>query len=178
METKKFTRKPFLVEGVRVTADNMPAVAEWCGGEIHSTPPQKGLQRYVRVPVVPGAKKMPFAHAFEGDWVVKMRMGFKVYSDRNMRKDYNHLKEAACGRTEFTADHKPCVLGKDHLSQAVRVGCRSLQDYLVVNKSVLEEWQNYVNPNSEKVTDPFAKDGGVRLFPPSEGGQYSTGETA
>jgi hypothetical protein len=37
--------------------------------------------------------------------------------------------EPACGRSEQTLDHKPCILGAGHVKGPRSVGCRSFQDY-------------------------------------------------
>ena len=34
IETHKYTRKPFVVEAIQVTAENMDEIAQWCGGVV------------------------------------------------------------------------------------------------------------------------------------------------
>lgn len=78
-----WVRKPFFVEAVPVTDDNMEIVAAWCGGRINVT---KGDdKRYIKVEV-----KNPMSRrqttAFAGDWVLKSKGGFKVYKDESFKK--------------------------------------------------------------------------------------------
>jgi hypothetical protein len=81
LEVEKFTRRPFDVDAVRVTEDNLDEVAKWCQGEVRRTPSSERSRwpRYVYVrvhhPRTPRDNK-----AFPGNWVVYADgQGFKVY---------------------------------------------------------------------------------------------------
>ena len=129
LELTKYVRQPFEVDTVRVTADNMMSVALWCGGEIRSN--VKG-DSYIKV-WVPRPANERQTMAFIGDWVLYAGTGYKVYSHRAFSGTFSQKPaEEACGLVDFTSDHKPCVLGKGHRAVTGRVGCRSLQDYMLV----------------------------------------------
>lgn len=133
METGQYIRRPFSVDAVRVTADNLMSVALWCGGEVRSN--VKG-ETYIKVWVNrPASERQTMA--FNGDWVVYAGTGYKVYTHGAFRKTFVEKPEEACGRTDFTADHKPCVLGAGHRELlGVKIGCRSLTDYKLYNPAV------------------------------------------
>lgn len=79
LKTDKFARKPFYVDAIQVTAENMEAVAEWCQGDVVKTEAPKANYIKVRVhrPMTPRQTQ-----AFVGDWVLYAGTGFKVYTDR------------------------------------------------------------------------------------------------
>lgn len=132
METRQFIRKPFTIDAVRVTSDNFMQVALWCGGEIRTN--AKG-ESYIKVWVNrPASERQTMA--FIGDWVLHAGSGYKVYTDGPFRKRFDPKpEEDACGSTEFTADHKPCVLGSGHMNLPIKIGCRSLSDYKLYTKT-------------------------------------------
>lgn len=76
METQKFIRKPFEIEAVQVTAENMEEVAAWCTGLIQNEPKGHYIKVQVHYPLTPRQTK-----AFVGDWVLKSKKGYKVYTD-------------------------------------------------------------------------------------------------
>jgi hypothetical protein len=83
MKTEKFIRKPFTVDAVQVTAENMQDVAEWCQGEVLTTEatekrdPEDYIQVRVLRPLSPRQTK-----AFVGDWVLYSGTGYKVYTNK------------------------------------------------------------------------------------------------
>lgn len=85
-------RKPFFVEAVQVTEENIEAIAEWCNGRITAT---KGDEdnRYIKVHV-----KNPMTarqtKAFVNDWVLRSGDSFKVYKHESFLKVFD--------KTEFT----------------------------------------------------------------------------
>lgn len=125
LQIAQFTRKPFIVEAVQVTAENMFEVAAWCKGEIKKAPDGK---QYIKVEVArPMHERQTMA--FVKNWVLSAETGFKVFGDKPFVHSYQEFLEPACGLTTLTADGKPCVLGKGHRTGVSPVGCRSLQDY-------------------------------------------------
>lgn len=84
LDPKKFVRKPFVVEGLEVTPENIEQVADWCGGEVkvsEGRKPGQGQQKYIKVAV-----KRPMTdrqtRAYYGDWVLSAGTGFKVYTQK------------------------------------------------------------------------------------------------
>lgn len=136
LKTVTLARRTFYTEAIQVGPHNEAAVAEWCGGEIHATSPERGLRRYIKVSV-PGAKSKNQTMAFHGDWVLFNGKGFKVYTTEALWRDFNISPEKPCDETRYTADGRPCVLGAGHRRTATPVACRSFQDYLVVDKNQL-----------------------------------------
>lgn len=85
MNTSTYVRRPFEVEAVQVTAENIQQVAEWCGGEVKN----KGASgdRYIKVPVQsPVNVRQGEAHL--GDWVLFANRGFKCYTDKAFERAF------------------------------------------------------------------------------------------
>lgn len=95
---KKFLRKPFEVEAVEVTAENIEDVARWCRGQMRKSvgPAGRNVQRYIKVNV-----KRPLNErqtmAYVGDWVVAATdqniRGFKVYTPKAFSQSFNETVE-------------------------------------------------------------------------------------
>lgn len=77
-----FVRKPFPVQGVRVTSLNMGQVADWCDGKVKEQPATntKPSVKYIEVNVLrPMNPKQTMA--FVGNWVLKVGTNYKIYTD-------------------------------------------------------------------------------------------------
>lgn len=98
LDIQQFNRKVFPVDGVRVTVENMEAVAAWCSGNIREVAqgednPSKH-SRYIFVKVTnPMSDRQ--TKAFVGDWVLFAGHGFKVYSNRSFRKTFENDRTSA-----------------------------------------------------------------------------------
>lgn len=92
METIRFARKPFEVDAVRVTEENMADVAKWCGGEIqtHIVKKTNEPEAFVKVNVERALNEKQ-TRAFIGDWVLKGSTGFKVYTNRAMENSFQKV---------------------------------------------------------------------------------------
>lgn len=78
LETTKYARKPFHVDAVRVTAENMAEVAQWVNGDIR---PDKDGKQFVKVRVArPMSERQ--SQAYVGDWVLYAGTGYKVYTHK------------------------------------------------------------------------------------------------
>jgi hypothetical protein len=154
LKTTRARRKPFDVETVRVTADNMVEVAAWSGGSIHSTiPPQGGLglktqvKRFIKIEV-PNASSERQKKAYIGDWVLKAENGsIKIYTNEAYHKSFDELGDPPCGLTLYTLDKGPCVLSVHHREiKGYHVGCRSFNDYSLIARTLIQpEWQQHDN---------------------------------
>lgn len=104
METRKYIRKPLVVEGVRVTKENFAEVAMWCSGCIkwsHDASKLSTVENPTNGTIDPSAGVDPIdpenqfievevinphntrqTRAFVGDWVLKSETGQKIYTDR------------------------------------------------------------------------------------------------
>lgn len=90
IETSKFARKPFYVDAVQVTAENIEDVAKWCMGEVRSsTEKPEGVteDQYVKVRVHRPLTERQ-TKAFIGDWVLYAGTGFKVYTPKAFEKSF------------------------------------------------------------------------------------------
>lgn len=88
--TTHFVRKPFYVDGVRVTKANMDEVAEWCKGTVKETEPKVKDKRpspFIEVEVHNPMNDRQ-KRAFVGDWVLQSENGFKVYTDQALRTTF------------------------------------------------------------------------------------------
>lgn len=93
METQQFIRKPFPVEGVRVTVDNIQEVAKWCEGKIKVQPAtnSKPAADYIEVQVIrPMNPKQTMA--FVGNWVLKVGTNFKIYTHTAFNQTFEPAK--------------------------------------------------------------------------------------
>lgn len=87
LKIEEYQRKPFTIDAVQVTLDNMQEVAEWCGGEIIIEKQHGRLIQYIKVPVSrPMTERQ--TKAFVEDWVLKAGTGFKTYSKVAFPKNF------------------------------------------------------------------------------------------
>lgn len=78
---KTYERKPFTVQAIQVTPQNMREVAEWCGGVI--VPGERAGKKQDCIQVdVKNALNEKQKYAFANDWVLKGTNGKKVYTSR------------------------------------------------------------------------------------------------
>lgn len=91
IEIYKYARKPFVVEAIQVTADNMAEVAHWCGGEVR-TVKESGVASVAGTKYVAVRVKRPLTarqtKAFVGDWVLASGHSFKVYTPGAFEKSF------------------------------------------------------------------------------------------
>lgn len=96
LKTSKFTRKPFEVEAIQVTAENMLQVSKWCRGQMRSSagPGGRNPQKYIKVPVKRFLNDRQ-TQAYVGDWVVTAieegTKGFKVYTPKAFTRTFDEL---------------------------------------------------------------------------------------
>lgn len=88
MKTHKFARKPFYVDAVRVTTENVEDVAKWCNGELRrSTEGASFIKVRVNRPLT---TRQTEAHV--GDWVLYSANGYKVYTQKAFDKSFEKVK--------------------------------------------------------------------------------------
>jgi len=98
IQTTKFVRKPFVIEAVEVTAENIEQVAKWCSGEVFTTGPktvpeaEPGNLKYVKVKVQHPLNERQ-TRAFVRDWVLKAGSGFKVYTPKAFANSFERVDE-------------------------------------------------------------------------------------
>lgn len=88
LKIEKYVRKPFAVEAVEVTKDNIREVAKWCGGRVQRHRRRdygyrEGYDEYVKVEVRKPLNERQ-TRAYYGDWVLAAEQNegssFKVYT--------------------------------------------------------------------------------------------------
>ena len=117
MKTNQYVRKPFFVDAVQVTEENMAEVAKWCNGTLEAGDDARP-DPYIHVDV-----KRPLAErqtrAFVGDWILSSGNGFKVYTNVSFEKNFEDVNHKLSELTD--------VLDKLNLVT------RSLEHRLAVN---------------------------------------------
>lgn len=95
VEPVKYTRKPFGVDAVRVNAENMTDVAEWCGGKIEV---ESGAD-YIKIDVARPMNDRQ-TKAFAGDWVLYAGSSYKVYSHKAFSKSFEKVADTPSAPAE------------------------------------------------------------------------------
>lgn len=96
MKTQKFQRKPFIVDCVQVTEENMEEVAKWCKGTITTTDSKiaEQLKRPVRT-WIQVETQQPMSdrqkQAFVGDWLLYANNGFKIYTPKAFERTFEEV---------------------------------------------------------------------------------------
>jgi len=78
-----FTRRAFETEAIRVTPNNMRAVAEWCNGRVVEDE-NPHIEFKPAMPNYGGR----LARAHQGDWIMRASKGFKLYRDKQFREAF------------------------------------------------------------------------------------------
>lgn len=82
IETTKYVRKPFEVEAVQVTEENIEAVKDWCQGTL-----EQDNRPFIRIRVARVLNERQ-TKAYPGDWVLYAGTGFKVYTPKAFKKTF------------------------------------------------------------------------------------------
>jgi hypothetical protein len=86
--TKKYARKPLIVEAVQVTEENFEELSKWCQGTIQNNDgttwdgnrvDPRSQHIHVRVHNPRSGRQ---ARAFVGDWLLYTEMGYKIYNTK------------------------------------------------------------------------------------------------
>ena len=123
VQTESYTRKPFPVDAVQVSEDNIQAVATWCGGEIRYSTKTVGEgdeATKVKLPYIKVDVQHPLnerqTKAYAGDWVLKSDSGFKVYTGRAFEKSFE-LKMHVETKTDFRDARTGRFVTKEYAEQ-------------------------------------------------------------
>lgn len=94
---QKAARKPFFVDAVQVTEDNIEEVARWCKGEIKET---GAGDKFIKVGVQNPLNERQ-TKAFLKDWVLFANNTFKVYIDKAFGRSFDILEsELEAGKVD------------------------------------------------------------------------------
>jgi hypothetical protein len=95
-ETSAYQRKPFRVQAIQVTDDNLTDLAEWCGGWVKLE--EDGFdtfKSYVDVPIAKpaGRYRLQRVRAYVGDWLVRLTEDnvFKIYKTRSFLEIFEEV---------------------------------------------------------------------------------------
>lgn len=110
IKTTRFVRKPFYIEAVQVTKDNIDGVRAWCGGAICAS--EDGKTEYIKVDVYRPVNERQ-SRAFIGDWVLKADSGFKVFTDRAFKNTFDQDDSA-----ELDPESEALAMGGAELESA------------------------------------------------------------
>lgn len=87
--TKRYSRKPLIVDAVQVTRENFQELAKWCQGyirrnsdgmDVHPDDVDPGSQHiFVRVHSPRSGRQ---TKAFVGDWILYTEQGYKIYNTK------------------------------------------------------------------------------------------------
>ena len=84
IETQKYQRKPFEVDAVQVSPENMGLIAAWTGGSVKT---DDGGIKYINIEVHRAANEKQ-EMAYENDWVLFAGQGFKIYTASAFKKSF------------------------------------------------------------------------------------------
>lgn len=124
MLTKKYATVTRLIDAVRVTEENMKAVARWCNGTIHETDPkiaeqlnQAGHEQvWIKINTQnPINEKQTQARV--GDWVLYQNKGYKVYTNASFNRNFEKVhKDPVPTPGSVHISGKGVVVGVDAVS--------------------------------------------------------------
>lgn len=91
LDTKKYSRKPFVIDAVQVTEENIADVAEWVSGDVRTDSEKK---QYVKVRVH-NPRNDRQTKAYVGDYVLYASTGYKVYTPKAFNASFERVEELA-----------------------------------------------------------------------------------
>lgn len=86
LETTKYIRKPFNIDAVQVTHQNMQEIAQWVDGQVL----QDELGPYVKVRVHRPLNDRQ-TKAYVNDWVLYAGTGYKVYTEKAFKNSFEQV---------------------------------------------------------------------------------------
>ena len=128
MKTEPYFLSPVMV--VKVTAQNMDEVAEWCGGLVQETESRRVQGRMDKYVLVPTPKEAKVSWAFPGMFVTKrlvitmkgeLKATWAVFRRDYFEKNYFESPEAAAAAT-WEREHDESLKPKEEVTVNVSVG--------------------------------------------------------
>jgi hypothetical protein len=83
LNVQRVFRKSFAADSVRVTEQNISAVAGWCSGTITIDRGPNGHKQRIEFPIHGFKGNQTKGRAYLGDWVVYREVGFMVYKNES-----------------------------------------------------------------------------------------------
>lgn len=86
LETMKYVRKPFYIDAVQISAQNITEVARWVDGEVRSDKHGQYVKVRVHHPMNDRQTK-----AYIGDWVLYAGTSYKVYTPKAFTNSFEQV---------------------------------------------------------------------------------------
>jgi hypothetical protein len=90
----RYVRKPFYVDAIEVTAENLDAVAVWCSGTVVRSVKGEEVPPYIQVQVLRPLNERQ-TKAYPGDVVLMAGNSFKVYTNKAFRQGFDAVVPVA-----------------------------------------------------------------------------------
>lgn len=106
----KHARKPFVVDAIQVTKENMAEVADWCSGVLTNDDPDAGTDAEPLFIAVDVNRPLNVRQtkAYPGDWVLNLvGSGFKVYTDKAFQKSFDEVKTLSKAQADAAGIRPP-----------------------------------------------------------------------
>lgn len=141
---QRYQSVPIVVDAIQVTMENMEDVTAWCKGSLVMNPDTGEVG--IDVPVFRRVRGN-MDRAVVGDWVLKSKSGFKVYSPTAFGRSFKRLSEAA----EYAGE----LIG--NFSIATKKADKNLSKFMETVRSSLKQADNEaqveVDANAPAFTD-------------------------
>lgn len=94
IDPQNYARKPFKVEAIRATEENLQEIATWCGGTVETLTRGTTERKYVKVPVIRAWSENQ-TRLFVGNWVLKSDRGWRVFTDTAFHRVFEPVDGSA-----------------------------------------------------------------------------------
>lgn len=148
MELVEFSRKPFVVNAVQVTLENVADVAEWCKGTVgQSSYKMVGTETQLPCVKIPGQgnyKGQEFT-ALLGYWIVERKGSFRVYKPAQFESTFEQYKSLSKAIEE--ADMTAAALTSHFAENNVFPGSTEehLENVVLGDDFAVDEWVRVKN---------------------------------
>lgn len=105
IETEKYIRKPLYVQAVQITSENFAEALTWCNGDLFTQVFNPDTKEVLYEEVPSGTEASSENHfirirvhnpqsprqtrAFVGDWILYTDKGYKIYTDKAFRENFD-----------------------------------------------------------------------------------------
>lgn len=115
VDTVKYVRKALYVDAVQVTNDNFTDVIRWCQGDVGIVGGEPGVEvrpaegveldpskHFIRIRVH-NPQSVRQTKAFVGDWILYTDRGYKIYTEKAFKENFDPVTEAVNAEDEEEA---------------------------------------------------------------------------
>lgn len=108
LKIHKFVRKPLFVDAVRINKENMGEVAQWCGGTLSEITVDEETVQIIKVRV-PRPLSARQTQGYVGDWVLKSKNSFKIYTPKAFDKQFEKVRGVLTKKQADEAGIRPPI---------------------------------------------------------------------